>query len=193
MHERCAKGSCSANKHVGVYWFCVGCCAEAEVNQIRPAPTTYIERVPASLLQGTRKSQTGWRMAQSCANPSLRPNSLINRERTGNFFDFNMDRTGIATKRPSGVWGFLANSLLNGTGNYFWVTGNYFCGSGNLQGRSGKWSKSPHTRRVGRLELGLAETVGDQAGWGDSLALEVTRQQHWLAAPTVAGYTRSHR
>ena len=48
-------------------------------------------------------------------------------------------------------------------------------------------------RRVGRHELGLAVTVGDQAVGGDSLALKVTCHRRWRAAPTASGCTRPHR
>ena len=33
------------------------------------------------------------------------------------------------------AWGFSINSLLNGTGDCFWVTGIYLSGAGNLPGQ----------------------------------------------------------
>ena len=56
----------------------------------------------------------------------------------------------IEARKAEGIpcsWEFVlrANSLANGTGNYFWVTGNLFPKLGNLQEGIREISNSPHT------------------------------------------------
>jgi len=77
-------------------------------------------------------------MVQSDANCSLQSNSLIIREKTGNFRDFGCLGVDLQLKKPHLLSGFCRNSLLNRTGNYFRVTGNLIGVSGNFLRRTEK-------------------------------------------------------
>jgi hypothetical protein len=76
-------------------------------------------------------------MMQSDANCSLASNSLIIRESTGNFRDFDPLEAELQPKKPRLLSGFCRNSLLNRTGNYFGGTGNFFDVTGNSIRRTG--------------------------------------------------------
>jgi hypothetical protein len=76
---------------------------ESSINQVLTAESKLLRCPPvgenartcalfSSSLQRARKSRTGWRMGQSGSNASLRSNSLINRQDTGNIFYFRLDR-----------------------------------------------------------------------------------------------------
>lgn len=104
----------------------------------RPRPNRRTRADFARFSGESRTSQTAWRMAQSAANHSLHPNSLLCRENTGNLAVLGPHRDGCAPKSARSTRAFAANSLRNGTGNFKGRTGNSFCGSGNFQGGGGK-------------------------------------------------------
>ena len=81
--------------------------------------------------------ETGWRMTQSGTNCSLASNSLIIRENTGNFRDFDPLEAELQPKKSRPLSGFCRNSLLDGTGNYFDGTGKFFEVTGNSIRRTG--------------------------------------------------------
>jgi hypothetical protein len=113
--------------------FAAGCCAEAEVNH-------HIYR------KGTGESSAANAKIVDCLaeDAVLRePVSPVKfpvkqRKEQGISFDFGLDLTGLGTKRTNCAWGFLANSVLNGTGNFNRGTGKLFCLSGNFSSESGK-------------------------------------------------------
>jgi hypothetical protein len=70
-----------------------------------------------------------WRWSESTANPS-HPNSLFNRENTGNFSSFE-DQNRQNTPDLPVIKGFQEFALENGTGNFKEVTGNNKKLSGN--------------------------------------------------------------
>jgi hypothetical protein len=72
-----------------------------------------------------------WREPLSAAN------SLIIRENTGNFRDFDPLEAELQPKRSRPLSGFCRNSLLDGTGNYFDGTGIFFEVTGNSIRRTG--------------------------------------------------------
>jgi hypothetical protein len=56
-------------------------------------------------------------MGQSRANRSLRPHSLLNRERTGNFGELPVNRWHVSSNPRLFSIGYESNSLTIGTGN----------------------------------------------------------------------------
>ncbi len=87
-------------------------------------------------------------MLQSDANCSPRSDSLLNREKTGNFAILGPDRDECTPKGSGSTRPFSANSLRNGTGNFKKRTGNSFGRSENFQGRAGNLSaRTPCNRR----------------------------------------------
>jgi hypothetical protein len=75
--------------------------------------------------------------------PLSAPNSLLNREITGNFLDLDLNHADPASKKPPAREVFLANSLLGGTGNFEGRTGDSFSASGNFQARLGTHLNDP--------------------------------------------------
>jgi hypothetical protein len=65
-----------------------------------------------------RDTRTGWLRSQSRANPSPPPNSLLNRERTGNFVESAANRRHVTSNRWLFSIGYESNSLTIGTGNF---------------------------------------------------------------------------
>ncbi len=64
-------------------------------------------------------------------------NSLMIRENTGNFRDFDPFGAEWQPKNPRLLSNFCRNSLLNRTGNYFGETGNFFGVTGNSKRGTG--------------------------------------------------------
>ena len=83
-------------------------------------------------------------MGQSRANRSLRPHSLLNRERTGNFGELPVNRWHVSSNPRLFSIGYESNSLTIGTGNFCDKTGKQIRKTGNLQVLSGKpdWPSS---------------------------------------------------
>jgi len=93
-------------------------------------------RAVCALPQRTPRTETRWRMTQSAANHSPRSNSLLSREKAGNFADLTWIRRIRRVKTRASMRAICANSLLIGAGNFD-------CGSGKgnslLRFRSGNF------------------------------------------------------
>jgi hypothetical protein len=72
------------------------------------------------------------------SEPVSTPNSLLNRERTGNFVESAVNRRQVTSNRWLFSIGYESNSLTIGTGNFCDKTGKQIRKTGNLQALSGE-------------------------------------------------------
>src|SRR5277367_801452 len=80
-----------------------------------------------------RKMKTSMADVAVCRELLSASNSLMIRENTGNFRDFDSFGDCSHPKKPFLLWSFRRNSLLNVTANFEVLSGNFIAVSGNFQ------------------------------------------------------------
>jgi hypothetical protein len=133
---------------------------------------------------------------------SLMLNSLITREKTGNFNDFGRLGAELWPKKPCLLSGFRRNSLLNGTGNFETSTANYFAGTGNFLQITGNcievqsdWAKTARSRRdsftVRSDGLARASCIFCRTPFGSGFSVATTFQRRNRGMIKFTGQRRS--